>query len=211
MTYSATDMTALETMEMLFARMCNCSSTSGRRSNYVKMWDLWHENAAVREVWDFCETARLLVNRFVKRVKEIVVDWFSTLAHRRYGKYDAFIDWECAPIDEAEVFYLLQIRDDATRELIASKVGTSGGVVERLRDEVKEYTKSYEKQVRLVVQRCVRCLDHAQTIRAESAMRAHYIGKYGSDCFKDNDRFNGVEFDLLEADKILSNLPGLWA
>jgi hypothetical protein len=42
-------------------------------------------------------------------------------------------------------------------------------------------------------------------------MRAHYIGKYGSDCFKDNDRFNGVEFDLMEADKILSNLPGLWA
>lgn len=211
MSYSVADLAALETMEMLFARMRDCGSSSGRRHNFNKMFDLWQENAAVREVWEYCETARLMVNRFVKRVKEIVVDWFSTLSHRRRGKYDAFIGWECAPIDKAEVFYLLQIRDDATHELIASKVGTSGDIVERLRDEVKEYTKSYNKQVRLVVQRCVKCLDHAQTIRAESTMRAHYIGKYGSECFKDNDRFNGVEFDLMEADKILSNLSGLWA
>lgn len=190
--------------ELLTARGID---TAARKKRFEMMLKLWKEFPLVRASWELVENAKHYAKRFVRKI----ADLFNLLPNRRKGKYDAFIDWECIPIDEAEVFYLLQIRDDATRELIASKVGTSGGVVERLRDEVKEYTKSYEKQVRLVVQRCVRCLDHAQTIRAESTMRAHYIGKYGSDCFKDNDRFNGVEFDLMEADKILSNLPGLWA
>lgn len=189
---------ALETFEALHTELLEASTTYLRKTIYNKMVALYNKYATIRKLYELVETARNYVNKFVRRV-------LDALSNRRMGKYDAFIEWRCTPLD-GENFYLLEVRKDATNELIWSKIGTSGKIVDRIRKEVKEYTKAVGEQVRLVVNRCYVAADHGQTIRAESQMRAFYIGKYGSGCYVDNDRFTAVDFDLAEADKILKEI-----
>lgn len=188
----------VKNFEALHAELLNADTTSLRKAIYNKMVELYNKYAAIRKLYELVETARLYTKKFVKRI-------LDALATRRNSKYDAFIDWNCTPWN-GETFYLLEILRDADKSRLWSKVGTSGDIVQRMRDEVRDYTKNLGEQVRLVVNRCYVAADHAQTIRAESAMRAHYIGKFGSACFVDNDRFAGVEFDLEEADEILAKI-----
>ena len=189
---------AVKNFEALYGELMNAETTYARKTIYSKMVELYNKYATIRKLYELVETARHYAKRFIKRV-------LDALATRRKGKYDAFIDWNCTPWN-GETFYLLEIRKEADKSLLWSKVGTSGDIVGRMRDEVRDYSKAVGEQVRLVVNRCYVADDHAQTIRAESAMRAHYIGKFGSACFVDNDRFVGVEFDLAEADEILAEI-----
>lgn len=186
----------VQMFETLYGELNEATSTPARKAIYEKMVALYNKYATIRKLYEWVETARNYVKKFVKRV-------LSALALHRASKYDAFIDWECEP-DKGETFYLVEIRKAIDRYLLWSKVGTAQDVVQRMRDEVRDYTKAVGEQVQLVVKRCIVAADHAQTIRAESLMRAHYIQKFGSACFVDNDRFAGVEFDLDEADKILA-------
>lgn len=188
----------VKNFETLHAELLNANTTNLRKTIYNKMVELYNKYATIRKLYELVETARLYAKKFVKRV-------LDALTTRRNSKYDAFIDWKCTPWN-GETFYLLEIRKDADRSLLWSKVGTSGDIIQRMRDEVRDYSKSLGEQVRLVVNRCYVADDHAQTIRAESAMRAHYIGEFGSACFVDNDRFAGVEFNLAEADEMLAEI-----
>lgn len=189
---------ALVTFEALHTKLLEADTTSVRRTIYNKMVALYNKYATIRKWYELVETARLYTKKFIRRI-------LDALATRRYSKYDDFIDWKCTPWN-GENFYLLEIRKDATDELIWSKIGTSGNIVDRIRKEVKEYSKAVGEQVRLVVNRCYVADDHGQTIRAESQMRAFYIGKYGSGCYVDNDRFTAVDFDFAEADEILKEI-----
>ena len=161
---------ALVTFEALHTKLLEADTTSVRRTIYNKMVALYNKYATIRKWYELVETARLYTKKFIRRI-------LNALATRRYSKYDDFIDWNCTPWN-GETFYLLEIRKDATNELIWSKIGTSGNIVDRIRKEVKEYTKAVGEQVRLVVNRCYVADDHGPV---EAGIVVHAVLHWGEE------------------------------
>lgn len=119
------------------------------------------------------------------------------------------IIWNCEQIKypkNTQLFYLVRGVDE-NENLIFSKVGTTTRTInKRMSEELVEYNSLGVRK--MIVDKVYDCGDVVAECY-ESWFRAKYIMKYGSDKFKKNDRFFGVEFDLNEADEIFAECKNL--
>lgn len=105
--------------------------------------------------------------------------------------------------DAKEKCYLFRFFD-ADGNRICSKVGTTTRkVIQRLKEELSSDTYRKMGAVSAVIDRVYDCGDYPAE-GLESQFRALYILKH-PESFKKNDRFIFQDFDLEEADKIVSN------
>lgn len=182
------DKEALDLMEVYESRMNACFSTSGRHNNFKKMLDLWQEYPAVRAVWDYVETAFLIVERFVKKTIQKVQELFKLTSNVIYS---------CEKVNGNQLAYLLRLLDK-DGNLIWSKVGTTTRTIEeRMREHLRYYRK-YDVTT-IEVTRVWDCGD-TDAEGLESFLRSKYIRKFPG-TFQKNDRFYHVEFDVNQADK----------
>ena len=175
-------------MDMYAERMNNCASTSGRKYNLKKMVELWEKFPSVREVWDYVADAYFITKRFVKRiistvVPSIAVDTKSVETNHPEG---------------SQLVYLVRLLD-MDGELVWSKVGTTTRTIKKRMAEHLRYYRKYGV-TDIEVTRVWNC-GNLPAEGLESEFRAKYMKKYPG-TFRKNDRFAGVEFDLIEADKI---------
>ena len=181
-------MSALEQMNLYYDEMCACNSTDKRTKVFKKMLALWQESEIVRTIWDYCEKAHRLIDRFMTKVKRAM---FKPMRN---------VVFSCNRVEADELAYALRLLDE-NGNLIWSKVGTTvRSMEERLREHLRDYKK--DGVVTIEVTRVWDC----GTIKAEgveSMLRAEYIRKYPG-TFQKNDRFAGVEFDLTEADALVN-------
>lgn len=185
-----TSTAALNQMDIFFDRMCACTSSSGRRYNYDKMFALWSEYPAVRAMWDFCKDAFLMIKRFVKKVFDIA---FHPYIETR-------IRYSCPKIEGHELCYLIRLLDK-NGNLIWSKVGTTCDMDGRMQGHLTN--KSYRDAgvTYLEVKRIWDC-GELDARGLESMIRAKCIKKFGKAAYIANDRFDNVEFDYDALDKI---------
>ena len=108
--------------------------------------------------------------------------------------------------DRAQKCYLIEFFN-AENESLCAKVGTTIRTVqERIREELNSKTYQAMGAVRCVIHRVYDC-GNIPAEGLESYFRAHYIKKY-PDTFQKNDRFIRATFDLVEADKIVTEYLG---
>lgn len=191
--YFETEETAPAKMEETLTSMANGDTPRERRKMFEVARALYETFASVRKLWDFIETARLYINRFVRRV-------IATVAPA------SCINWNgIKPMENGvQQVYLIRLLD-ADNALIWSKVGTT---IRETAKRMKEHLRYYKKDgvCKLEVVRLWDC-GEMDAEGLESEFRAHYIKKHPG-TFRKNDRFINVEFDLDEADKIVANYLG---
>lgn len=189
-----TEETAPKKMEWEITAMNNPNESAyGKRKHFQIARTLYENFESVRKLWDFIETARLYINRFVRKVVAKVLP-------------SACISWNgIKPMENGvQQVYLIRLLD-ADNALIWSKVGTT---VRETAKRMKEHLRYYRKDGVCKVE-VVRLWDcgNMDAEGLESEFRAHYIRKHPG-TFRKNDRFINVEFDLDEADKIVANYLG---
>lgn len=191
--FCETEETAPAKMEETLTAMAVGDTPRERRKLFEVARALYENFASVRKLWDFIETARLYVNRFIRKV-------VATVAPA------TCIEWNgIQPMQNGvQQVYLIRLLD-ADNALIWSKVGTTTRETSK---RMKEHLRYYKKNgvCRLEVVRLWDC-GAMDAEGLESEFRAHYIRKYPG-TFRKNDRFINVEFDLAEADKIVENYLG---
>ena len=176
-------MEALESMEIAYSNLQHHPTSSGRAYWFKKMLALYQANKSVQKVWKYIDSARLLVNRFIKKCVTIV--------------YQVKHDYP----NGAQLVYLIRLLSDKDK-LIWSKVGTTTRAIDtRMREHLRYYKKAGVAKVE--VDRIYDC-GELPAEGLESEFRAKYMRKYPN-TFQKNDRFTSVEFDLIEADKIARN------
>ena len=185
-------------MKIAVAKM-NEADTSYQRKKWFEVALALYENFPVlREIWDYMNTARLYVDRFVKRVAEKVKQAIDCNLPPRMR-----IIWnniEKMP-NNVQQCYLIRLLD-RNKELIWSKVGTTTKATQkRMAQHLDYYKKDGVRFVEVV--RLWSCGD-MDAEGAESMFRSYYIKKHPN-TFRKNDRFTGVEFDLEEADKLFAD------
>lgn len=175
-------------MDKYAERMNNCASTSGRKYNLKKMVELWEKFPSVREVWDYVADAYLITKRFVKRIISTVVPSIAVNTKSVETNHP----------EGSQLVYLVRLLD-MDGELVWSKVGTT---TRTIRKRMAEHLRYYRKYgvTDIEVTRVWNC-GNLPAEGLESEFRAKYMKKYPG-TFRKNDRFAGVEFDLIEADKI---------
>lgn len=179
-------------------QMMNEAATSYQRKKWFDIaLNLWNNSPAVRALWDYFDTARKYVARFVRKAVQAVQ---ATLPPRMRVEWNG-IQKMGKGVQQCYLIRLL----DRNKELIWSKVGTTKNPTqERMTEHLRYYAKDGVKFVEVV--RLWDC--HGMDAEgAESEFRAHYIKKYPG-TFRKNDRFTGVEFDLEEADRIMEKYLG---
>ena len=191
--FCVTEETAPAKMEKTLTAMAVGNTPRERRKLFEVARALYENFASVRKLWDFIETARLYVNRFIRKV-------VATVAPA------TCIEWNgIQPMQNGvQQVYLIRLLD-ADNALIWSKVGTT---IRETSKRMKEHLRYYKKNgvCKLEVVRLWDC-GAMDAEGLESEFRAHYIRKYPG-TFRKNDRFINVEFDLDEADKIVANYLG---
>lgn len=176
-------MNELEAMEIAYSNLQSRPTSSGRQYWFHKMLALYNANKVIQKVWNYIENARLLVNRFTRRV--------ATIAYKVKHDYAS----------GAQLVYLIRLLNDKN-QLIWSKVGTTTRAIDtRMREHLRYYKKAGVSKVE--VDRIYDC-GASPAEGLESEFRARYMRKYPG-TFQKNDRFTSVEFDLSEADSIARN------
>lgn len=180
-------MNVLEAMEIAYSNLQNRPTSSGRQYWFHKMLALYKANKTVQKVWEYIDSARLLINRFVKKCAAAIV-------------YQVKHDYPKG----SQLVYLIRLLNESDK-LIWSKVGTTTRAIDtRMREHLRYYKKNGVTKVE--VSRIYNC----GTLPAEgleSEFRAKYMCKYPG-TFQKNDRFTAIEFDLNEADEIANNYLG---
>lgn len=191
----------LNEMEVYVANMEAAASTYNRRKWFEYALDLYNRFPCVREVWDYVEKARKLVDRFVKKVVDTVREVVENLLPPRMRTEWNGIEQMPKGVQQGYLIRLL----DRNHQLIWSKVGTT---TEKTGTRMTQHLNYYKKDgVRFVeVVRLWDC-NGLDAEGLESMFRAHYIRKHPG-TFRKNDRFTGVEFDLEEADRLMANYLG---
>ena len=180
-------MNELEAMEVAYSNLQNRPTSSGRSYWFHKMLALYNVSKAIQKVWNYIESARLLVNRFIKRAS-------ATIVYKVEHNYP----------NGAQLVYLIRLLDEKGK-LIWSKVGTTARAIDiRMREHLRYYKKA--GAARVEVNRIYNC-GELPAEGLESEFRAKYMRKYPN-TFQKNDRFTSVEFDLIEADEIARNYLG---
>lgn len=182
-------------MEWEVTAMNNPNETAyGRRKHFEIARALYEQFESVRKLWEFVETARLYVNRFIKRVK-------ATIAPASCIKFTDGAEPLPANTQQAYLTRLL----DANDALLFGKIGTTTReTIKRMKEHLRYYKK--DGVCKIEVSRVWDCGD-VDAEGLESFLRAHYIKKH-SGTFRKNDRFINVDFDLAEADEIVANYLG---
>ena len=196
--FCVTEETAPAKMEETLTAMAVGDTPRERRKLFEVARALYENFASVRKLWDFIETARLYVNRFVKHVTDTIKQAIDcNLPPRMRVIWNGI---EKMP-ENVQQCYLIRLLD-RNKELIWSKVGTTTKATQKRMTQHLDYYK--KDGVRFVeVVRLWSCGD-IDAEGAESMFRSHYIKKHPG-TFRKNDRFTGVEFDLDEADKLFSD------
>lgn len=102
-------------------------------------------------------------------------------------------------------FYLLKITNLMTGELITSKIGTTTKKINtRISQIQKDYERIYDCPIYIEIKRVYDC-GNITPICFESYFRFEYILQYGEH-YVQNDRFEDVDFDYDQADKLYNNL-----
>lgn len=187
---NCTNETVKEQMKDLNERLLQANNTAARRYLYNQMCYLWDNFPILQTIYSHVETAARITDRFIKVIDVIIT------AHNR-------IYWMNVPQFEDGVnqVYLIRLLDE-NYNLIYSKVGTTTKATEK---RMKQHLRYYAKNgvAYCYVDRVWNCGD-IDPEGLESEFRARYIHKYKG-AFRKNDRFEGVTFDLNEADKIAKN------
>lgn len=185
-------------MEIAVAKMNEADTSYQRKKWFEVALALYEKFPVLHEIWDYMNTARLYVDRFVKRVVEKVKQAIDcNLPPRMRVIWNGI---EKMP-DNVQQCYLIRLLD-RNKELIWSKVGTTTKATQkRMAQHLDYYKKDGVRFVEVV--RLWSCGD-IDAEGAESMFRSHYIKKHPG-TFRKNDRFTGVEFDLNEADELFSD------
>lgn len=195
-------------MSSLSAKQCI------EHKNFKEAFNKW-KSASKRWKDHWFETCLTIFNKVPKLAKQYVVDTVNKtitkvkqLVNKAYCGEENIV-WNCEQVKYpkgTQLFYLVKGIDE-NNETIFSKVGTTTRTMnQRMSEELVEYHHLGVKK--MVVDRVYDCGEVVAECY-ESYFRAKYIMKYGSDKFKKNDRFFGVEFDLSEADEIFNEVRGL--
>lgn len=177
-------MNELEAMEIAYSNLQNRPTSSGRAYWFKKMLTLYKANKAIQKVWEYVDSARLLVNRFVKKCA-------AAIAYKVKHDYPK----------GSQLVYLIRLLNESDK-LIWSKVGTTTRAIDtRMKEHLRYYRKAGVAKVE--VDRIYDC-GKLPAEGLESEFRAKYMCKYPG-TFQKNDRFTAVEFDLIEADAIASS------
>lgn len=180
-------MNELEAMEVAYGNLQNRPTSSGRSYWFHKMLALYNTSKAIQKVWNYIESARLLVNRFIKRAS-------ATIAYKVKHDYP----------NGTQLVYLIRLLNEK-EQLVWSKVGTTTRAIDtRMREHLRYYKKAGVAKVE--VNRIYDC-GELPAEGLESEFRARYMRKYPG-TFQKNDRFTSVEFDLTEADEIAKSYLG---
>lgn len=174
-------MNALEAMEIAYSNLQNRPTSSGRQYWFHKMLALYKANKVIQKVWEYIDSARLLVNRFVRKCAAAIV-------------YQVKHDYPKG----SQLVYLIRLLNESDK-LIWSKVGTT---TRDINTRMKEHLRYYKKNgvSKVEVSRVYDC-GALPAEGLESEFRARYMCKYPN-TFQKNDRFTNTEFDLVEADTI---------
>lgn len=193
------DGTPEQKAEKCYEELNNATTSYSRQKWSNNLMELWQEYPTVKAMFDYCDKARKLVDRWIRKAVKKIAQVFSFGG--RKSKYDEFITL-CVPVQrKVECAYGLHIVNHHTGEIIASKVGTTKDIATRMRDEIVGYTESYGQQVGIRVVRFAEYNSHAETIADESFFRFALICRY-PELFKDNDRFNTIEIPAEELEEI---------
>lgn len=188
----------VEDMENAVNKMNEADTSYQRKKWFEIALALWNEFPAVRALWDYFDTARKYVARFVRKTAEKVKQVIDCNLPPRMR-----VEWNgiAKMAEGVQQCYLIRLLD-RNRELIWSKVGTTTKPTQqRMSQHLSYYKKDGVKFVEVV--RLWDC-NGVDAEGAESMFRAHYIMKHPG-TFRKNDRFTGVEFDLDEADRLMQN------
>jgi hypothetical protein len=182
---------ALAEMEALHESLRSCATSSQRKYRFDKMLAIWRAFPSVRKVWDYLSEARLFIDRFVKKVQEVVENLLPPRMR---------VEWNgIQPMaKDVNQVYLIRCLDEK-KELVYTKVGTT---TRDTRERMSEHLSKYAKEgVRFIeVKRLWDC-GLMPPDGLESEFRAKYIKKYPH-TFQQNDRFTRQEVDYEEADHI---------
>lgn len=191
-------MNELEMMDYYSEKMKEKTYSAARRYWFDKMRNLWENSEAVQKVWDFISDAFLIVDRFVKRVID-VVEKVAEKISRRKGDI-VFADGVQELPDGIQQFYLIRLFDNNGR-LVWSKIGTTArATYTRMREHMKYYKK--DGIAKIVVDKVWNCEPYTAEM-VESYFRSVYMKRWNN-LFKKNDRFVGIEFDLNEAEQMFA-------
>ena len=188
-------------MEETVNKMNEASTSYERKKWFEVALALWNEFPSVREIWDYLDTARKYVARFVRKVAEKVKQVVDCNLPPRMR-----VEWNgiAKMADGVQQCYLIRLLD-RNKELVWSKVGTTvKPTQQRMAQHLDYYKKDGIKFIEVV--RLWDC-NGVDAEGAESMFRAHYIMKHPG-TFRKNDRFTGVEFDLDEADRLMKEYFG---
>ena len=187
--YSMKCIDPVEEMEDCHNQLQNCKTSPQRQKLFHYMEHLYYEYEIVSKIWDYIQDARLIINRFVKKVAFNI----KTIVKPS-------IEWNgIEPLPKGiQQVYLVRLLN-AENDLIWSKIGTTArNTTVRLKEHLRYY---YDSGIRKVEVLRLYNLGSYEAEGLESQFRAAYIKKYPGS-FKKNDRFINTEFDLEEADKI---------
>lgn len=173
--------------DSLINQIQTTDSTKERQKLFKIARKFYEEHPVLQTIWDFIEDARLIVDRFVRKIIKKIANKIRK------------IEWAdgVKPIEDGhEQFYLIRCLN-CDDELVWSKIGTTARNVDK---RMREHLRAYKKYgvTRIIVDRVWDCGDYPAEMY-ESDFRAFYMRKHPG-AWKKNDRFINVLFDLNEAD-----------
>lgn len=175
-----------------------------RGYNFKKALEFWEHCPAVQAIWNYVENAYRMIDRFVRRVGEVIKQAPQKVKRAVRRAFNDSIIWADGAEkveDGHEQFYLIRLIN-SDGELVWSKIGTTARSTEK---RMKEHLRAYSKYdiTKIIIDRVWDC-GNQQAEAYESIFRAHYMTKHPG-TWRKNDRFTGVLFDLEEAEQMFEN------
>ena len=181
---------AINEMDTLNETLHQVETCAERRKIYKRMVKLFNHYKILKTLWELHETCHFILNRFVRKIKEIIQKIPENIIVAKGVKLFE---------DGINAAYLIRIYDKKNI-LLWSKVGTAEhGILKRM----IQHLNTYKEAKKIIIDKTWDC-GNLPPQGLESELRAAYIKKFPS-AFRKNDRFEGVIFDLNEAEKIAIN------
>ena len=171
---------AQEEMEIHYSQMCEAPDTNTRKEHFAIMKKIYDKYASVRKIWDYIESARKYVNRFVKKISEIIQK-----VEKEVNQY----------------FYVMRFYDIDNNWLF-DKIGSTKDVEARQKQHLDYYPNHGFNTHSVEVLYSINTQDvPASTI--EDYARIYLIKKYGEENYLSKDRF----LTKIDMDDITKKIP----
>ena len=171
---------AQEEMEIHYSQMCEASDTNTRKEHFAIMKKIYDKYASVRKIWDYIETARKYINRFVKKISEII---------QKVEK------------EVSQYFYVMRFYDIYNNWLF-DKIGSTKDIEARQKQHLEYYPNHGFKTYSVEVLYSINTQDiPASTI--EDYARIYLIKKHGEENYLSKDRF----LTKIDIDDITKKIP----